>query len=135
MSNVQTNTNRSKSMKKGRQDVQHAAEEMKEGIRERFEHARDVVETVRERAEETFRERPYLVPVAAGAVGLITGILLGSKITRFILFTALGTVVSEALGGEIKRFSKELASEMQHRLTEGSREDDESDLQVEQPAE
>ena len=78
---------------------------------------------VRERAEETFRERPYLVPVAAGAVGLLTGILLGSKITRFILFTAVGTLVSETFGGEIKRMSRELVSEMQHRLASGSEHD------------
>lgn len=87
-----------------------------DAIRRRVEHARDVVENIRDRAEVAFREKPYLLPVTAGAVGFGVGVLLGSKITRFVLFTALGTVLSEALGGEIKRISRDFMENLQERL-------------------
>ena len=91
-------------------------------LRERVEHVRDIVENVRDKAEVAFRDRPYLVPVAAGAVGLGIGVLLGSKLTRFVLFTAVGALLSDALGGEIKRLASEYIGELQHRLA-----DDESE--------
>lgn len=92
-----------------------------EVLRERMDHARDVVEDVRERAEVIFHDRPYLVPIAAGALGLGVGMLLGSKLTRFIVFTAVGTLLSDVLGGEIKRISRDFVSDMQNRLGEGER--------------
>ena len=90
-----------------------------QGLRHRVEHARDIVENVRDRAEVLFRDRPYMLPVAAGAVGVGVGMLLGSKITRFILFTAVGTLLSDALGGEIKRISKDFIEDLQSRLDAG----------------
>jgi hypothetical protein len=87
-------------------------------LRERVEHVRDIVETVRDRAEVAIRDRPYLVPVAAGAVGLGIGVLIGSKLTRFVLFTAAGALLSDALGGEIKRLASEYIGELQSRLAE-----------------
>lgn len=70
---------------------------------------------VRDAAIEAARERPYLVPVAAGAVGLGLGVLLSSKVTRFIMVTALGTVISETLGDEIRRFSGDLIEDLKSR--------------------
>src|SRR5687768_764424 len=86
------------------------------GLRQRVGQARDMVETVRDKAEVALRDKPYLLPVAAGAVGLGIGVLLGSKITRFILFTAVGTLLSDALGGEIKRIGKDFVADLQDRL-------------------
>ena len=98
------------------------AEEPRHELRDRVEQVRDLVETVRDKAEVAFRDKPYLVPVAAGAVGLGIGVLLGSKITRFILFTAVGTILSDALGGEIKRLAGDFIGEFQNRLGEGEAE-------------
>jgi hypothetical protein len=86
------------------------------GIRQRVDHARDVVENVREKAELAFRDKPYLLPVAAGAVGFGVGMLFGSKIMRFVLFTAGATLLTETLGGEIKRMSKDFIADLQDRL-------------------
>jgi hypothetical protein len=94
-------------------------EEVAPQLRERVEHVRDIVEGVREKAEVAFRDRPYLVPVAAGAVGLGIGVLIGSKLTRFILFTAVGAILSDALGGEIKRLASDYVGELQNQLGEG----------------
>jgi hypothetical protein len=86
------------------------------GIRERVDHARDVVETVREKAEVAFREKPYLLPVAAGAVGFGLGMVFGSKIMRFVVFTAGATILTETLGGEIKRMGRDFMEDLQDRL-------------------
>ncbi len=91
-------------------------------LHERVEHVRDIVENVRDRAEVAFRDRPYLVPVTAGAVGLGIGVLLGSRLTRFVLFTAVGALLSDTLGGEVKRIASEFMGELQNRLAEGEAE-------------
>lgn len=104
--------------------IQAVSEDAAEGLRDRVEHVRDIVENVRDKAEVAFRDKPYLVPVAAGAVGLGIGVLLGSKLTRFILFTAVGTLLSDALGGEIKRMAGDFIGEFQNRLGEGEGEAD-----------
>lgn len=104
--------------------IQAVGEEAGDQLRERVDQVRDMVENVRDKAEVAFRDRPYLVPVAAGAVGLGIGVLLGSKITRFILFTAVGTVLSDVLGGEIKRMAGDFIGEFQNRLGEGEGEAD-----------
>jgi ElaB/YqjD/DUF883 family membrane-anchored ribosome-binding protein len=95
------------------------AAEAGERIRERVEHARETFERVRKGAEMTFREKPYLLPLVAGAVGLGVGVLLSSRITRFILSAAVGAVLTEVLGSEIKRVSCELMSSLHERLDEG----------------
>jgi hypothetical protein len=115
MNHVQTTEKKAKK-------IQAVGEDAAEHLRDRVEQVRDIVENVRDKAEVAFRDRPYLVPVAAGAVGLGIGVLLGSKITRFILFTAVGTLLSDALGGEIKRMAGDFIGEFQNRLGEGGRE-------------
>ena len=100
-------------------NIQKVGDDVAEGLTAKVEQVRDIVENVRDKAEVAFRDKPYLVPVAAGALGLTVGVLLGSKITRFILFTAVGTVMSDVLGGQIKRFAGDFLSEFQNRLGEG----------------
>ena len=89
-------------------------------LEQRVDQVRDIVENVRDRAEIAFRDRPYLVPVAAGVLGLGIGVLLGSRITRFILFTAVGSLLSDQLGGEIKRIGSSLVENLQRKLDEQS---------------
>jgi ElaB/YqjD/DUF883 family membrane-anchored ribosome-binding protein len=100
-------------------DIKHITEKGSEALKERVENVRHMVENVRDRAEVAFREKPYLVPVAAGAVGFGVGMLFGSKLMRFVVFTAVGTLLTESLGGEIKRISKDFMSDLQERLGEG----------------
>ena len=119
MNHVQTTEKKAKK-------IQAVGADAAEQLRDRVEHVRDIVENVRDKAEIAFRDKPYLVPVAAGAVGLGIGVLLGSKITRFILFTAVGTVLSDVLGGEIKRIAGDFIGEFQNRLAEGEGEADTS---------
>lgn len=116
MNHVQTTEKKSKK-------IQAAAEEATEGLRERAEHVRDIVENVREKAEVAFRDKPYLVPVAAGAVGFGIGLLFGSKITRFILLAAVGTVLSDTIGGEVKRIAGDFIGEFKKQLNEGEGDD------------
>ncbi len=115
MNSVQATENKAKK-------IQAVGSDAADGLRDKVEHVRDIVENVRDQAEVAFRDRPYLVPVAAGAVGLGVGLLLGSKLTRFILFTAVGGILSEALGGEIKRMAGDFMGEFQNRLGEGGTE-------------
>ncbi len=103
----------------GNEQAKRTVEHARESLKERAARARDIVENVRDRAEDAFREKPYLAPVAAGALGLGIGLLLGSRLTRFILFTAVGTFVSETFGPEIKRLSRQLVGEIQRNLSQG----------------
>jgi len=102
--------------------IHETSEEASGQLRERVEHVRDIVENVRDKAELAVRDRPYLVPVAAGAVGLGIGVLLGSKLTRLVLFTAVGALLTDALGGEIRRLASQFMGELQNRLSEGEAE-------------
>jgi tetrahydromethanopterin S-methyltransferase subunit F len=115
--------NTTQATEKKSKKIQAVTEDASAQLRDRVEHVKDLVEDVREKAEVAFRDKPYLVPVAAGALGLGIGVLLGSKITRFILFTAVGSILSDALGGEIKRMAGEFMGEFQNRLGEGDTEE------------
>jgi hypothetical protein len=99
-----------------RDEIQHAGRDVGSHLRDRVEHVRDIVEDVRDRAEIAFREKPYLLPVATGVLGFGVGVLFGSKLARFIVFTAAGAMLSETLGGEIKRLSREFMTDFQERL-------------------
>ncbi len=101
-------------------------------LRDRIEHVRDMVDDVRERAEVLMHDKPYVVPLAAGAAGFGLGVLVGSRLTRFLVLTAVGTVLSDVVGGEVKRLAGDFLFEMKHRLGEGEGEgegDDDADVE------
>ncbi len=100
-------------------DATEAVNDATETVKERLEQARDMLEDARDKAVEAFRERPYLAPFTAGAVGFGLGILCGSRLARFVVVTAIGAVVSDVVGGEVKRLAGDFMKDMQHRLSEG----------------
>ena len=88
-------------------------------LRERVEQARDLVEDLRDRAEMAFHERPYLLPVATGALGLGVGILIGSKLSRLVLLTAAGALLSDTVRTQIARVSRDFIRDLGERLESG----------------
>lgn len=96
-------------------------------LRERVEQARDLVEDLRDRAEMAFHERPYLLPVATGALGLGVGVLIGSKLSRLVLLTAAGALLSDTVRTQVARISRDFIKDLGERLEAGEGED------VEQP--
>ena len=112
-----------------------ALEEKVEGaevaLRERVEHARDLVEDLRDRAEMAFHERPYLLPVATGALGLGVGVLIGSKLSRLILFTAAGALLSDTVRTQVAKISRDFIKDLGDKLEAGEGEDMEDDMEGE----
>lgn len=98
-------------------------------LRERVEHARDIIEDLRDRAEMAFHERPYLLPVATGVVGLGVGVLIGSKLTRVLAMTAAGALLSETVRGQVAKIGRELMKDLGDKL-----EGDESDADEGEPS-
>ena len=113
-----------------------AAEEKIEGaemaLKERVEQARDIIEDLRDRAEMAFHERPYLLPVAAGAVGFGVGVLVGSKLSRMIAITAAGALLSDTVRGRIMKISRDFVRDLGAKLDTG--EDDMEDLEDIEPS-
>jgi hypothetical protein len=106
--------------------VNPGAQEM--ALQERVEQVRDLVEDLRDRAEIAFHERPYLLPVATGALGLGVGVLIGSKLSRLLLLTAAGAMLSDQFRSELIRVSRKLVDEFTstsdtESLVEGFEED------------
>lgn len=85
-------------------------------LRERVEQARDLVEDLRDRAEMAFHERPYLLPVATGALGLGVGVLIGSKLSRLLLLTAAGALLSDTVRAQVGRMSRDFIRDLSDRL-------------------
>jgi len=92
-------------------------------LRERVEQARDLVEDLRDRAEMAFHERPYLLPVATGALGLGVGVLIGSKLSRLVLLTAAGALLSDTVRTQVARISRDFIKDLGERLEAGEGED------------
>lgn len=101
------------------------AEEVGVALEQRIEQARDIIEDLRDRAELAFHERPYLLPVATGALGLGVGVLIGSKLSRMIVIGAAGALLSDTVRTQLARTAKELIASLG--------EEDEEEEDVESP--
>lgn len=112
--------------------AEHAehAEHAEMAIRERVDQARDLVEDLRDRAEMAFHERPYLLPVATGVLGLGIGILIGSKVSRLLLVTAAGAMLSDSVRSQVSKISRDVLRDLSHHLEAG----DDSEEDEREPA-
>jgi hypothetical protein len=52
------------------------------------------------------------LPVATGALGLGVGVLIGSKLSRILLLTAAGAMLSDQFRAELIRASRRLVDEL-----------------------
>jgi hypothetical protein len=91
-------------------------EEGAAALHERVEKVRDMVEDFRDRAEMAFHERPYLLPVATGALGLGVGVLIGSKLSRVLFFTAAGALLSDGVRQQVARVSRDVLQSLGDKL-------------------
>lgn len=105
--------------KKAAEQVETQVDHAEMALRERVDEARDLVEDLRDRAELAFHERPYLLPVATGALGLGIGVLIGSKLSRLIVLTAAGALLSDTVRTQVARVSKDLIRNLSDQLKEG----------------
>lgn len=103
-------------------------EEVDVALEQRIEQARDLLEDLRDRAEIAMQERPYLLPVAAGAVGLGVGVLIGSRLSRMLVVGAAGALLSDSIRSQVVKMSKEFISDLGDKLEVDGEED------VEEPA-
>lgn len=101
---------------KGLEAVEEQVEHVGTALQERVAEARDLVEDLRDRAEMAIHERPYIVPVAAGAVGLGVGILIGSKLSRMIALGVAGALLSDTVRTQIVAIGKDVIKNMSDKL-------------------
>lgn len=105
--------------------VEDKVENAEVALRERARQARDLVEDLRDRAEMAFHERPYLLPVATGALGLGVGVLIGSKLSRLVLLTAAGALLSDTVRGHVAKISRDFINDLGDKLDDESEDIDE----------
>jgi ElaB/YqjD/DUF883 family membrane-anchored ribosome-binding protein len=98
--------------KKGADRAARAAEKAyddnREAIQHRVDDVRDLVEDLRDRVELAFHERPYLLPVATGALGLGVGVLIGSKLSRVLFVAAAGAMLSDQVRGQLLQIGRQV---------------------------
>jgi ElaB/YqjD/DUF883 family membrane-anchored ribosome-binding protein len=119
METTQANEDTSMKAKRKADQLQRGAKRDTAALEERVEHVRELVDDLRDRAEMAFHERPYLLPVATGAVGLGVGVLIGSRLSRVLFFTAAGALLSDTIRGRLLQISREFINELGDKVDTG----------------
>jgi ElaB/YqjD/DUF883 family membrane-anchored ribosome-binding protein len=112
METTRTNQGHSPKLKNESARADKMAQATKHDIEHRVEQVRELVDDIRDRAEMIFHEKPYLLPVATGAVGLGVGILIGSRLSRVLFFTAAGAMLSDTIRHRLITISKEFLQDL-----------------------
>ncbi len=112
------------------QALEQKVEGAEDVLRERVEQARDMALDLRERAEMLLHERPYLLPVATGALGFGLGLLVGSKLTRVLLFTAAGAMLSDKVRGQVARIGRDFIRDIGVGMEDEAHHDEEIESAV-----
>ena len=98
--------------------VEEQVEHVETALKQRVDQVSDIVEDVRDRVEMAIHERPYLVPAAAGALGLGVGILIGSKLSRMLVLGAAGALLSETVRTQMLKAGKQILNNLTEELDE-----------------
>lgn len=118
METTTQHTKRGNKKDKGIETMEEQVEHVETALKQRAEQVSDIVEDVRDRVEMAIHERPYLVPAAAGALGLGVGILIGSKLSRMLVLGAAGALMSDTIRTQVVRVGKELLTNLSEHLDE-----------------
>ena len=113
---------------KGIEAVEEQVEHVETALKQRVDQVSDIVEDVRDRVEMAIHERPYLVPAAAGALGLGVGILIGSKLSRMLVLGAAGALLSDTVRTQVLKAGKQILNNLSEELDDT--EDDEEPSSV-----
>ncbi|MFO0738933.1 MAG: hypothetical protein U0270_23765 [Labilithrix sp.] len=103
---------------KGIEAVEEQVENVETALKQRVDQVSDIVEDVRDRVEMAIHERPYIVPAAAGALGLGVGILIGSKLSRMLVLGAAGALLSDTVRTQAIKLGKELINNLAAEVDE-----------------
>jgi ElaB/YqjD/DUF883 family membrane-anchored ribosome-binding protein len=98
--------------------VEEQVEHVETALKQRVDQVSDIVEDVRDRVEMAIHERPYLVPAAAGALGLGVGILIGSKLSRMLVLGAAGALLSDTVRTQVLKAGKQILSNLSEEIDE-----------------
>lgn len=101
-----------KAQNKSIEAVEEQVENVETALKQRVDQVSDIVEDVRDRVEMAIHERPYLVPAAAGALGLGVGILIGSKLSRMLVLGAAGALLNDTVRAQVLKAGKELINNL-----------------------
>lgn len=71
------------------------------------------IATVRDKLEEVVEDRTMLaVAAGAGAVGVGVGVLIGSRLARFVVYSAVSSMVRDFVGDEVRRAANRFVSDL-----------------------